>query len=299
VNSASTDDNMTFLATMTQYLSLSSGENIFYREAGAATSPTVLLLHGFPSSSHQFRNLIPILAPHYRVLAPDLPAFGFTTVPDNYNYTFANIATTINTFLTELPNPPTNYSMYLFDYGAPTAFRLALKHPEKVQALISQNGNAYIDGLGAFWDPVKTLWKTNSTSDRKALSSVVDFNSTKWQYEEGSPQPSLIAPEAYYLDQALLNRPGNKVIQLDLLYDYRTNVDLYPKWQDWLKTSQVPLLAAWGKNDKIFVPTGAEAFKRDLPHAEVHLLDAGHFALETHVQGIGGLILEFLKKHGI
>jgi pimeloyl-ACP methyl ester carboxylesterase len=291
--------NMTFLSTITQYLALSSGENIFYREAGSASSPTVLLLHGFPSSSHQFRNLIPILAPHYRVIAPDLPAYGFTTVPDNYNYTFGNIATTVDTFLAELPNPPTKYSIYLFDYGAPTGFRLALKHPEKVQAIISQSGNAYTEGLGAFWDPVKTLWRENSTSSREALSFLVEFNATKWQYETGSPQPSLIAPETYHLDQALMERPGNKAIQLNLLYDYRTNVELYPEWQKWLKSSQVPLLAAWGKNDQIFISPGAEAFKRDLPNAEVHLLDAGHFALETHVQGIGGLILEFLRKHGI
>ncbi|KAF2682471.1 alpha/beta-hydrolase [Lentithecium fluviatile CBS 122367] len=290
---------MTFLTTVTQYLALSSGESIFYREAGASTSSTIILLHGFPSSSHQFRQLIPILAPHYRVIAPDLPAYGFTSVPDDYKYTFANLATTVDTFLTELPNPPTKYSIYVFDYGAPTGFRLALKHPEKVQAIISQSGNAYTDGLGAFWDPIKTLWSTNSTSARDGLRGFLELNSTKWQYEEGSPDSSLIAPESYYVDQALMDRPGNKELQLDLLYDYRTNVELYPQWQEWLRTSQVPLLAAWGRNDKIFISPGAEAYKRDLPKAEVHLLDAGHFALETHVQGIGGLIVEFLKKHGI
>ena len=294
--------NMTFLTTLTRSLALSSGENVFYREAGASTSPTILLLHGFPSSSHQFRNLIPILAPNYRVIAPDLPAYGFTTVPDKYEYTFANLTTTIDTFLAELPNPPSKYSIYVFDYGAPTGFRLAIKNPEKIQAIISQNGNLYTDGLGAFWDPIKTLWASNSTNEtaaRDALRGFLELNSTKWQYEEGSTNPQLIAPEAYYLDQALMDRPGNKELQLDLLHDYKSNVELYPEWQKWVEDSKVPVLAAWGRNDKIFISAGAEAFKTHLPEAEVHLLDAGHFALETHVGTIGGLILEFLRKHGI
>jgi pimeloyl-ACP methyl ester carboxylesterase len=294
---------MTFLTTLTRSLTLSSGENVFYREAGAPSSPTILLLHGFPSSSHQYRNLIPILAPQYRVIAPDLSAYGFTTVPDDYDYTFANLATTIDTFLAELPNPPAKYSIYIFDYGAPTGFRLAIKNPEKIQSIISQNGNLYTDGLGAFWDSVKTLWAANSTEEktaaRDALRGLLDFNSTKWQYEEGSVDPQLIAPESYYLDQALMDRPGNKDIQLDILADYKSNVELYPQWQEWVKNSKVPVLAAWGRNDKIFVSAGAEAFKTHLPEAEVHLLDAGHFALETHVKAIGALILEFLGKHGI
>jgi pimeloyl-ACP methyl ester carboxylesterase len=293
---------MTFLTTLTQSLALSSGESVFYREAGALTSPTILLLHGFPSSSHQFRNLIPLLAPQYRVIAPDLPAYGFTTVPDSYKYTFANLATTVDTFLAELPTPPTKYSIYLFDYGAPTGFRLAMKNPSKIQAIISQSGNLYNEGLGAFWDPIKTLWASNSTNEasaRDALRVLFDFNSTKWQYEEGSTNPHLLAPEAYYLDQALMDRPGNKEFQLDLFHDYGSNVELYPQWQEWVKSSKVPVLAAWGRNDKIFVSPGAEAFKTHLPDAEVHLLDAGHFALETHVKTIGALILEFLEKHGI
>jgi len=293
---------MTSFTTLTQSLALSSGENVFYREAGAPTSPTILLLHGFPSSSHQFRNLIPILAPHYRVIAPDLPAYGFTTVPDNYKYTFANLASTVQTLLAELPNPPTKYSIYIFDYGAPTGFRLAVKNPDKIQAIISQSGNLYTDGLGAFWDPIKTLWASDSSNEaaaRDALRGLLEFNSTKWQYEEGSTNPHLIPPEAYHLDQALMERPGNKELQLNLLQDYGSNVELYPQWQEWVKSSKVPVLAAWGRNDKIFISAGAEAFKSHLPEAEVHLLDAGHFALETHVQAIGGLILEFLRKHGI
>jgi pimeloyl-ACP methyl ester carboxylesterase len=291
---------MTVLTTLTKYLSLSSGENIFYREAGLSTSPTVLLLHGFPSSSHQYRNLIPVLAPHYRVIAPDLPAYGFTTVSSKYTYTFDNIASTIDTFLSEIPNPPAKYSIYVFDYGAPTGFRIALKHPEKIQAIISQNGNAYDEGLGAFWDPIKTLWSSNnSASARDVLRPFLEIEGTKSQYFNGTVDPASISPESYSLDQYLLDRPGNKEIQLDLFYDYRTNPEKYPAWQKWLRESQVPLLAVWGKNDPIFVPPGANAFKRDLPKAEVHLLDASHFAVESHAVEIGTLIVRFLKRHGI
>lgn len=294
---------MTLLSTLTQFLALSSGENVFYREAGAPTAPAILLLHGFPSSSHQYRNLIPLLAPHFRVIAPDLPAYGFTTVPDGYKYTFANLATTIDTFLAELPNPPTKYSIYVFDYGAPTGFRLAMKNPDKIQAIISQSGNLFNEGLGPFWDPLKKLWAATSAADIKAgrdsLLGLLEFNSTKWQYVEGSPTPGLIPPETYYLDQALMDRPGNKEAQLDLFQSYGSNVELYPQWQEWVKSSNVPVLAAWGRNDQIFISAGAEAFKRYLPHAEVNLLDAGHFALETHVLAIGGFMLDFLKRHGI
>ncbi|KAH7076896.1 putative hydrolase [Paraphoma chrysanthemicola] len=291
---------MSFLTTLTKYLTLSSGENVFYREAGLTTSPTILLLHGFPSSSHQYRNLIPILSSHYRVIAPDLPSFGFTSVPENYTYTFDNIASTIDTFLAEIPNPPQKYSIYIFDYGAPTGFRIALKHPERIQAIISQNGNAYEDGLGAFWDPVKALWQSNnSASARDALRPFLELEGTKSQYFGGTVNPNAISPESYSLDQYLLDRPGNKDIQLDIFYDYRTNVAQYPAWQAWLRQSQVPLLAAWGKNDPIFIAPGAEAYKRDLPKAEVHLLDAGHFAVETHAVEIGALIVRFLKRNGI
>jgi pimeloyl-ACP methyl ester carboxylesterase len=291
---------MTFLTVLTKYLSLSSGEQIFYREAGLTTSPTVLLLHGFPSSSHQYRNLIPVLAPHYHVIAPDLPAFGFTSVPDNYTYTFDNIAQTIDTFLAEIPNAPQTYSVYVFDYGAPTGFRIALKHPERIRAIVSQNGNAYDEGLGSFWDPIKALWASNnSSSARDALRPLFELSTTRMQYFQGTVDATSISPESYTLDQALLDRPGNKEIQLDLFYDYRTNPPYYSQWQEWMRESQVPLLAVWGKNDPIFVAPGADAFKRDLPKAEVHLLDASHFAVESHAVEIGALIVRFLKRNGI
>ncbi|KAH7399282.1 Alpha/Beta hydrolase protein [Pyrenochaeta sp. MPI-SDFR-AT-0127] len=290
---------MTYLTTLTKYLTLSSGENVFYREAGLSTNPTVLLLHGYPSSSHQYRKLIPVLSPHYHVIAPDLPAFGFTSVPDNYTYTFDNIAETVDTFLTELPNPPQKYSIYVFDYGAPTGFRIALKHPEKIQAIISQNGNAYDEGLGAFWDPIKLLWASNEASTRDPLRPFLEIEGTKGQYFGGTVDPSAISPESYSLDQYLLDRPGIKEIQLDIFYDYRTNPPLYPSWQKWLRESQVPVLAVWGKNDPIFVYPGAEAFKRDVEKAEVHLLDASHFAVESHANEIGALIIAFLGRHGI
>jgi pimeloyl-ACP methyl ester carboxylesterase len=291
---------MTSHTTMTKFLSLSTGENIFYREAGLTTSPTILLLHGYPTSSHQYRNLIPILSPHYRVIAPDLPGFGFTSTPPNYTHTFDALASTISTFLTELPTPPQKYSIYIFDYGAPVGFRLALQHPGCIQAIISQNGNAYLEGLGAWWTPVKELWASNnSASARDALRPALELAGTKAQYFDGEPDPSAVAPESYSLDQYLLDQPGNKEIQLDLFYDYRTNVEKYPEWQAWMRESQVPLLAVWGGNDVIFVKEGAESFKRDLPDAEVNLMDAGHFAVETHPNMIGALMLEFLKRKGI
>jgi pimeloyl-ACP methyl ester carboxylesterase len=285
---------------MTRYLTLSTGENVFYREAGINSSPTIVLLHGFPSSSHQYRNLIPILSSQYRVIAPDLPGFGFTSVSDSYAYTFDNIAETIGTFLAEIHDAPAKYSIYVFDYGAPTGFRIATKHPERIQAIISQNGNAYLEGLGTFWDPIKNVWNTNnSVAARDALRPFLEIDGTKSQYFGGTVDPSAVAPESYSLDQYLLNRPGNKDIQLDIFYDYRTNLPLYPVWQKWMKETQVPLLAVWGKNDPIFIAPGADAFKKDLPKAEVHLLDAAHFAVETHAVEIGTLMIQFLKRHGI
>lgn len=287
-------------STLTKYLSLNTGESIFYREAGQSTSPTILLLHGFPSSSHQYRMLIPVLAPHYHVLAPDLPAFGFTTVPDSYTYTFDNIASTIDAFMAEVPNSPQKYSIYVFDYGAPTGFRLALKHPEKIEAIITQNGNAYDEGLGAFWDPIKDLWRSNNSAEKRdPLRPFLSLEGTKSQYFNGTVDRNAISPESYSLDQYLLDRPGSKEIQLDILYDYRTNPQSYPSWQKYMRETQVPLLAVWGKNDPIFVPPGAEAFKRDLPNAEVHLLDASHFAVESHAEEIGALMIGFLKRNGI
>jgi len=285
--------------TTSHYQTLPSGEKIFYRKAGNASAPALLLLHGFPSSSHQFRNLIPLLASKYNIIAPDLPGFGFTEVPAGYTYTFENLATTIGTFIKTIPDPPSKYSIYIFDYGAPTGLRLALSNPAAVSAIISQNGNAYDEGLGDFWAPIRAYWASGKDEDRKALLSLFTLESTKWQYENGSKHPEAIAPESYTLDQAGLDRPGNNEIQLDLFYDYRTNLPLYPEFQKYFRESNVPLLAAWGMNDKIFVPEGALAFRRDLPGAEIHLLDAGHFAVETETEEIAGLILDFLGKNGI
>jgi len=272
--------------------------NLFYREAGPPDAPVILLLHGFPSSSHQYRNLMPILATKYRVIAPDLPGFGFTTVPSSYNYTFANFALAVGGLLDALSI--SKFSMYVFDYGAPTGFRLALQRPEAVTAIISQNGNAYDDGLGAFWDPIKAYWASPSASDREALrSSLLTFDITKLQYTLGAADPSALAPETWNLDYALISRPGNGDIQLDIFYDYRTNVAQYPEYQAYLRKSQVPLLAVWGEHDIIFVPPGAESFKKDLPNAEVHLINAGHFALESNLEEISNLMLRFLKRvHG-
>ena len=278
---------------------LPTGEKIFYRTAGPIDAPTILLLHGFPSSSHQYRNLIPFLAIKYRVIAPDLPGFGFTELPSTYKYSFDNIAKTIGTFLETIPSPPEKYSIYIFDYGAPTGLRLALSKPSAVSAIFSQNGNAYVEGLSAFWDPIKKYWARNSAEDREALGGFLKIEGTKWQYETGTPDPNSIAPETYTLDQALMDRPGNKDIQLDLFKDYENNVKLYPEFHKFFRESQVPLLAAWGKNDEIFPPPGAEAFKRDLPNAEIHLLNAGHFAVETETEEIARLMLAFLEKNGI
>ncbi|KAI1750266.1 alpha/beta-hydrolase [Xylaria castorea] len=273
------------------------GINIFYREAGAHDAPVILLLHGFPSSSFMFRHLIPLLAISYRVIAPDLPGFGFTEVPTglDYQYTFGNLADTIGSFLDILVIK--RFAVYIFDYGAPTGLRLALNRPESVSAIISQNGNAYVEGFGqGFWAPLMKYWASGSAADREALLSALTFNSTKSQYVDGSPHPNKIEPETYHLDQALLERPGNKDIQLDLFYDYRTNVDLYPKFQEYFRVSAVPVLAIWGKNDVIFIPPGAEAFKRDVKHLDLHFLDSGHFALETNEVEVAERIDHFLKK---
>lgn len=279
------------------------GAEIFYRHAGSPTSPVLLLLHGFPSSSHMFRNLIPLLSTKYHVIAPDLPGFGFTTVPPsrNYKYTFASITQTITSFLGALK--VLKFAVYIFDYGAPTAFRLALERPDAITAIITQNGNAYREGLGTdFWVPIQAYWASGSSSDRETIRiAALNFETTKWQYTFGSPHPESIPPESYYLDAALLERPGNKDVQLDILYDYRTNLELYPRFQAWLRASNVKVLAVWGKNDPIFVKEGAEAFRRDVPKERltVEWLDAGHFALETNEVEVAGLIGEFLGKHGI
>ncbi|KZP00373.1 alpha/beta-hydrolase [Calocera viscosa TUFC12733] len=281
----------------TAYLPLATGETVFYRQAGADNKSTILLLHGFPSSSHQYRNLIPLLAQKYRVIAPDLPGFGFTTTPAGYAHTFDNLTETIKTFLATLPNPPKTYAIYIFDYGAPVGLKLAIANPSAITAIISQSGNAYVEGLTPFWDPIRSYWSSGSQTDRDALLGLFKANTTKSQYTIGAKDPEAIAPESYTLDQWGLDRPGNNDIQLDLFYDYRKNVELYPEFHKYFKESKPPVLAAWGKHDFIFGPAGAEAFKKDLPHAEVHLLDAGHFAGETNTKDIAALILDFFKRH--
>ncbi|KAH8595540.1 Alpha/Beta hydrolase protein [Bisporella sp. PMI_857] len=276
------------------------GVDVFYRAAGNPSLPTLLLLHGFPSSSHQYRNLIPILSKSYHVVAPDFPGFGFTTVPEDrhYQYTFANLAQTTAAFIDALRI--SKFTVYIFDYGAPVALRLALDRPDAITGIITQNGNAYAEGLGGFWDQIKVYWASNSTEDRENLrKTLLTLAATKWQYENGNPAFENVPPETYHLDYALMERPGNKDIQLDLFKNYETNLPLYPKFQEYFRTSNVPILAVWGSADQIFIPAGATAFKKDSKTAEVHLLDAPHFALEGREQVFADLILEFLKRHGI
>ncbi|NWD79775.1 alpha/beta fold hydrolase [Pseudomonas reactans] len=270
--------------------------NVFYREAGDPSNPTVLLLHGFPTSSFMYRNLIPILSKRYHVLAPDLPGFGLTESPPQgqYTYSFENLSNTIDQF-TQVLGLKT-YALQVFDYGAPVGWRLAVKHPERVTAIVSQNGNAYVEGLSDGWAPVKKYWEDPSQANRDALRAVLDVAAIKDQYQHGTPDPSVIAPETYLMDAAHVGQPANAQIQLDLFRDYKANVDMYPQLQQYFRDYQPPLLAVWGKNDAIFIPPGAEAFKRDLKHADVRFFDTGHFALETHLDQIGADILEFLDR---
>jgi len=272
------------------------GVDVFYREAGPRDAPVMLLVHGFPSSSHMFRDLIPLLADKYRVIAPDLPGFGFTVVPAarEYVYTFDNLAATLGAFVDTLGL--TKYALYVFDYGAPTGLRLAAKHPERVTALVSQNGNAYLEGLGEAWGPIRQAWADPGPASRAALGAILDFEGTKWQYVHGVPDPSRVAPEAYHLDAALLQRPGNREIQIDLFVDYANNLEKYPLFQQFFRATQVPTLAIWGRNDPFFIPPGAEAYRRDNPNATVRLLDTGHFALETHVDDIAAEIRALLER---
>jgi len=272
------------------------GVKIFYREAGPSQAPVVLLLHGYPTSSHMFRHLIPQLASRYRVIAPDLPGFGFTEVPEErkYVYSFDALAKTIGAFVEALKLE--RYAIYIFDYGAPTGLRLALAHPERVTAIISQNGNAYEEGLGDAWNPIRKYWAEPTAENRAALRDFVGYEGTRWQYVHGASDPSQVEPESYTLDAALLQRPGNVEIQLDLFLDYASNLALYPAFQAYFRESRTPILAVWGKNDPFFLPPGAEAYRRDNPEAEVRLLDTGHFALETHGNEIAEAILRFLGK---
>ena len=276
------------------------GVQMFYRVAGEANAPVVLLLHGFPTSSFMFRELIPRLASDYLVIAPDLPGFGFTEVPSErkYVYTFDQLALTIEAFTKALKID--RHAIYVFDYGAPVGFRLAMAHPDRVTAIISQNGNAYEEGLGDAWDPIRKYWAAPTADNRDILrKSILTDGGTRWQYTHGVADPECVAPESYTLDTALLERPGNKEIQLDLFLDYASNLKLYPRFQDYFRKSKPPLLAVWGKNDPFFVPAGAEAFTKDIPHADVQFLDTAHFALETHVIEIASAIKDFLAANGI
>jgi pimeloyl-ACP methyl ester carboxylesterase len=282
---------------MTRYHhAIVDGSKVFYREAGSNTSPNILLLHGFPTSSHMFRNLIPSLADRYHVVAPDLPGFGFSDAPDRkqFRYTFENLAKVIDRFTQTIGLE--RYAIYVFDYGAPVGLRLALAHPERIMAIISQNGNAYEEGLSQGWNPIQKYWKEPTAENRTALRDFLKPETTKWQYTDGVQDETLVAPEAYTLDSALLGRPGNDEIQLDLFLDYASNVALYPKFQEYLRTKRPPVLAVWGKNDPFFLPPGAEAFKRDNPDAEIHFYDTGHFALETHAQEIASTVRDFLTR---
>jgi pimeloyl-ACP methyl ester carboxylesterase len=276
------------------------GVQVFYREAGEANAPVVLLLHGFPTSSFMFRDLIPRLAQDYRVIAPDLPGFGFTEVPAErkYAYSFNQLALTIEAFTRAIKID--RYAIYVFDYGAPTGFRLAMAHPERITAIVSQNGNAYEEGLGDAWGPIRKYWASPTAENRDIIrQSVLTAGGTRWQYTHGVANPESVAPESYTLDTALLERPGNKELQLDLFLDYANNVKLYPKFQEYFRKSKPPLLAIWGKNDPFFIPAGAEAFRKDIPGAKVQFLDTGHFAIETHVLEIASAMKAFFEESGL
>ncbi len=275
------------------------GLDIFYREAGPKDAPAILLLHGFPTSSQMFRNLIPKLADKYRVIAPDYPGYGHSSMPDRdkFAYTFDNLAKVIDEFTEKLELK--SYALYVQDYGAPVGYRLAVKHPERITAIVVQNGNAYDEGLdNDFWKPIKAYWKEPTSKEKRdALRFVVKYDATKWQYTHGVKNPELVSPDGAANDQFLLDRKGNDEIQMDLMLDYGSNPPLYPKWQEYFRTHQPPVLIAWGKNDKIFPAEGAEPYKRDLKTLHYHLLDAGHFALESNGDEIAGLMRDFLGKH--
>ncbi len=283
--------------TVVRYRSADAGGlKVFYREAGPADAPVILLLHGFPSASHMFRDLIPLLAGPYRVIAPDLPGFGQSGMPgrDEFTYTFDNIADVIGRFTQVIGLR--RYAVYVFDYGAPTGFRLAARHPDRVTAIISQNGNAYEEGLSDGWAPIRAYWQDRSPANREALRSFLAPQTTVWQYTHGTPDPAAVSPDGYSLDNFYLARPDADEVQLDLLGDYKSNVELYPAFQRYFREHSPALLAIWGKNDPFFLPAGAEAFKRDLPDAEVRFLDTGHFALETHAAEIAAAIRDFLER---
>jgi pimeloyl-ACP methyl ester carboxylesterase len=269
------------------------GRNVFYREAGPQGAPKLLLLHGFPTAGHMFRDLIPLLADRIHIVAPDLPGFGNSDMPHKAN-TFDQIAETIDRFTETVGFD--RYAVYVFDYGAPTGFRLAVKHPDRITAIISQNGNAYEEGLSEGWNPIRAYWQDASPANRETLRNFLKPETTVWQYTHGVSDPTIVSPDGYTLDNFYLSRPGVADVQLDLFGDYKSNVALYPAFQQYFRTHKPPLLAVWGRNDPFFLPPGAEAFKRDIPKATVRFLDTGHFALETHAGEIAAAIRDFLPR---
>jgi pimeloyl-ACP methyl ester carboxylesterase len=271
-----------------------NGLKVFYRGSGPPGAPKLLLLHGYPSAGHMFRSLIPQLADRFHVVAPDLIGFGQSDMPsrDSFSYTFAALTDAIEGFTDAVGFD--RYALYVFDYGAPVGFRLAVRRPERVTAIVTQNGNAYTEGLSDGWDPIRAYWREPTQANRDAIRSLVQPQTTVWQYTHGVPDPSLVSPDGYTLDNHYLARPGADEIQLDLFLDYASNVELYPKFQEYFRARRPPLLAVWGRNDPFFLPAGAEAFKRDIPGADVRLLDTGHFALETHATEIASAIRGFL-----
>jgi pimeloyl-ACP methyl ester carboxylesterase len=285
--------------TKNQTISI-DGQTIFYREAGnEENAPTILLLHGFPTSSHMFHNLIPALADKFHLIAPDYPGFGYSSMPtvDEFQYTFDHLAEIVNKFIMQIGLK--RFSIYVMDYGAPIGYRLAVKNPEKIEALIVQNGNAYDEGLGEFWEPLKAYWSEPNEKNKDALMKFLTIEATKWQYTHGVRSENDISPDNWFLDQSLLERPGNKAIQLQLFYDYRSNPPLYPQWQEYFRKYQPPTLVVWGKNDYIFLKEGAIPYQRDLKNIEVHLLDTGHFAIEEEGELIAELISRFLITRNI
>lgn len=274
------------------------GQDIFYREAGVENKKTIVLLHGFPTSSHMYRELIPKLSKLYHVIAPDYPGFGNSSMPSvtEFEYSFDNMAQITNAFLAEVGAD--NFTLYVMDYGAPVGFRIASAHPEKIEGLIIQNGNAYDEGLREFWKPIKAYWQDKSPENAKFLSdSLLTIGATEWQYTNGTRNKALISPDNWIIDQAKLDRPGNKEIQLELFYSYGTNPSLYPEWQEYFRTHQPPTLLVWGKGDYIFPEEGAHPYKRDLKNLDFHILDTGHFALEEDGDVIAEHILGFMKKN--
>jgi pimeloyl-ACP methyl ester carboxylesterase len=272
------------------------GVDVFYREAGPKQAPVLLLLHGFPTSSHMFRELITRLDDRYHIIAPDYPGYGYSGAPDHtqFAYTFDHYADIVDKLTEQLAVK--RYALYVMDYGAPVGFRLAAKHPDRVTAIIVQNGNAYDEGIGKFWDPIKAYWKTGAPKEREGIRWLMLPKTTLWQYSNGFRDTSLVSPDARTLDQLFLDRPGNEEIQLDLFYDYRTNIPLYPQWQAYFRKYKPPMLIVWGKNDEIFIAAGAEPFKRDIPGVEIHMFDTGHFALESNGPEIAVLIRDFLGR---